>query len=152
MTGQDRGTDAGTYVATYTPDNGYVWSDGTTESITVVLTIYSPSLEIWSPNAFIVAAYDSSAQSFIKGWNGIIEYSTNTTTWTNWNGATEYLTASLGSDNNYHLYLRGTGNTYLNTNTESTALNDMWVFYKPDMSGQISDVHLVGNMEILLDY
>ena len=46
-----------------------------------------------------------------KNWNGDLQYSTNNSTWTTWNGTT-VLTAVL-SDNYYKIYLRGVDNTYL---------------------------------------
>ena len=39
MTGSNSGTNAGTYKATYTPDENYTWTDGTSTPITVTLTI-----------------------------------------------------------------------------------------------------------------
>ena len=44
MTGSDRGTAVGTYEATYTPNDNYCWSDGTTSSIKVKLIINEKSV------------------------------------------------------------------------------------------------------------
>ena len=46
MTGKDSGINAGEYTATYTLQNNYVWNDGTTDPVTVVLTINKAKLPI----------------------------------------------------------------------------------------------------------
>jgi len=51
MVGNDRGIDHGTYIAIYTPDIGYVWSDGTIDSITVVLSIIPPNYLCFTANS-----------------------------------------------------------------------------------------------------
>ena len=44
MSGNDSGTKAGKYTATYTPDSNHIWNDGTTDSVTVTLTINNASV------------------------------------------------------------------------------------------------------------
>ena len=44
-----------------------------------------------------------------KHWDGTLEYSTDETAWTTWDGTTTI--SSVNNDGEYVLYLRGTGNT-----------------------------------------
>ena len=82
-----------------------------------------------SPNSFTLETYSNS-----KCWDGTIEYSTDKTTWTTWNGET--ISSSLDGK----LYLRGTQNTYLtNSGTDKFIITG-------------SDVSMSGNIENLLDY
>ena len=87
-----------------------------------------------SPNSFTLAVSDG-----IKHWDGTLEYSTDTSTWSTWDGTTTLPSALSGSDN--VLYLRGTGNTMI-TGSSSTS---NWV-----LTG--SDISCIGNIENLLDY
>lgn len=82
---------------------------------------------------------------YTKYWDGIIEYSTNGSTWSEWNGTT-----TLSSSSDGKLYLRGMGNTKItgvSYNTTSTTLDThRWVFTgNADIAGS-------GNIENLLDY
>lgn len=86
-----------------------------------------------SPNSFTLAVYDAT-----KHWDGTLEYSTDTSTWSTWNGTTTLSSAPSGSKN--ALYLRGTGNTVITGSSDSR-----WV-----ITGV--DVACVGNIETLLDY
>lgn len=76
----------------------------------------------------------------IKGWDGTLQYSTNTTTWNTWSGAQISATYTGGS---YKLYLRGIGNTYIGGDN---ATNARWV-----LAGSTT-INCVGNIETLLDY
>ena len=87
-----------------------------------------------SPNSFTLAVGDT-----MKHWDGTLEYSTNTSTWSTWDGTTTLSSATSGSNN--VLYLRGTGNTVITGN----ASNYKWV-----LTG--SDISCIGNIENLLDY
>ena len=87
-----------------------------------------------SPNSFTLKVNDVT-----KHWNGTLEYSTDTSTWSTWDGTTTLSSATSGSDN--VLYLRGTGNTVITG-------NDM--LYKWVLTG--SDIKCIGNIENLLDY
>lgn len=81
---------------------------------------------------------------YTKYWDGIIEYSTDGSTWSEWDGTT-----TISSSNDGKLYLRGTGNTIITGNTSSTmtpASTHRWSF-----SGN-SDIYGSGNIETLLDY
>ena len=66
-------------------------------------------------------------------WDGILEYSTDTTTWNTWDGTT---ISSVGNK----LYLRGTGNTTMNY--------DIFTFTGTDAL----KIACKGNIENLLDY
>ncbi len=44
MSGNDSGTKVGKYTAVYTPDANHIWNDGTTDSVTVTLTIQNASV------------------------------------------------------------------------------------------------------------
>ena len=96
--------------------------------------IKKPYLTFKSPNSFTLKVNDTT-----KHWNGILEYSTDTSTWTAWNGTTTLSSATKGSSN--VLYLRGTGNTVITGNK----LNYRWV-----LTG--TDIFCIGNIENLLDY
>lgn len=104
--------------------------DANIEVVTNYLTFSSPS------------GFTLNTQNKKKNWNGILEYSTDTSTWSEWNGAT---TLSAGSGK---LYLRGTGNTKITGGTTPTGTSDNP--YKWVLSG--SNITCEGNIENLLDY
>ena len=93
-----------------------------------------PYLIFKSPSSFTLAVNDAT-----KHWDGTLEYSTDTTTWSTWDGTTTLSSATSGSDN--ILYLRGTGNTKITGNSS----NYKWV-----LTG--SNIKCIGNVETLLDY
>ena len=98
-----------------------------------------PYLTFSSPSSFTLAVGDAT-----KHWDGTLEYSTNTSTWSTWDGTTTLSSAISGSDN--VLYLRGTGNTnigYYDYDNEDNYIP--WV-----ING--TDVRCDGNIETLLDY
>lgn len=61
MGGVTSGTDAGTYTATFTPKDGYKWSDGTADAVSVTWTISKASLTVPSQSGTLT--YTGSAQS-----------------------------------------------------------------------------------------
>ena len=92
-----------------------------------------------SPNSFTLAVGDAT-----KHWDGTMEYSTDASTWSTWDGMTTLSSATSGSDN--VLYLRGTGNTKIGYLDEDYTLEYIpWV-----ING--TDVRCDGNIEALLDY
>lgn len=93
-----------------------------------------PYLTFSSPSSFTLKVNDAT-----KHWDGTLEYSNDTSTWSTWDGTTTLSSATSGSDN--VLYLRGTGNTVI-TGSNS---NYKWV-----LTG--SDISCIGNIEYLLDY
>ena len=93
-----------------------------------------PYLTFSSPSSFTLKVNDAT-----KHWDGTLEYSTDTSTWSTWDGTTTLSSATSGSNN--VLYLRGTGNTVI-TGRKS---NYRWV-----LTG--SDIACIGNIETLLDY
>ena len=92
-----------------------------------------PYLTFKSPSSFTLSVNDTT-----KHWDGTLEYSTDASTWTTWNGRTTLSSAIKGSSN--VLYLRGTGNTKI-----TGSINYRWV-----LTG--SDIRCIGNIENLLDY
>ena len=94
----------------------------------------SAYLTFSSPSSFTLKVNDAT-----KHWDGTLEYSTDTSTWSTWGGTTTLSSATSGSKN--VLYLRGTGNTVI-TGSNS---NYKWV-----LTG--SDIACIGNIENLLDY
>ena len=94
----------------------------------------APYLTFSSPSSFTLAINDAT-----KHWDGILECSTDTSTWSIWDGTTTLSSAISGSDN--VLYLRGTGNTVITGNNSS---------YRWVLTG--SDIACIGNIENLLDY
>ena len=97
--------------------------------------IKKPYLTFKSPNSFTLKVNDTT-----KHWNGTLEYSTDASTWTAWDGTTSLSSATKGRSN--VLYMRGTGNTVI---TGSTTTNYRWV-----LTG--SNISCIGNIENLLDY
>lgn len=93
-----------------------------------------PYLTFSSPNSFTLAVGDAN-----KHWDGILEYSTDETTWSTWDGTTTL--SSVDNDGEYVLYLRGTGNTVITGGSPECN----WV-----LTG--SDISCIGNIENLLDY
>ena len=106
--------------------------DAIRERLQVIPTI--PYLTFSSPSSFTLAVNDAT-----KHWDGTLEYSTDTSTWSTWDGTTTLSSATSGSDN--VLYLRGTGNTVITGNKNS---------YKWVLTG--SNITCIGNIENLLDY
>lgn len=84
----------------------------------------------------------------IKKWNGTasnaMEYSTDESTWTSWDG-TAPISAGL-SGSVYNLYLRGTGNTRLTTATSQSTEVITYSFEGNDL------IDSEGNIESLFDY
>ena len=87
-----------------------------------------------SPSSFTLAVNDTT-----KHWDGTLEYSTDASTWSTWDGTTILSSATSGSDN--VLYLRGIGNTVITGKKNS---------YKWVLTG--SNIACTGNIENLLDY
>ena len=106
--------------------------DAIRERLQVIPTI--PYLTFSSPSSFTLAVNDAT-----KHWDGTLEYSTDTSTWSTWDGTTTLSSATSGSDN--VLYLRGTGNTVITGDKNS---------YKWVLTG--SNITCIGNIENLLDY
>ena len=92
-----------------------------------------PCLTFSSPNSFTLAVNDAT-----KHWDGTLEYSTDTSTWSTWDGTTTLSSATSG--NKDVLYLRGTGNTVITGSSSGR-----WV-----LTG--SYIKCIGNIENLLDY
>ena len=93
-----------------------------------------PYLTFKSPSSFTLNVQDTT-----KHWDGTLEYSTDTSTWSTWNGTTTLSSSTSGRNN--VLYLRGTGNTKITGSSEQ---------YKWVLTG--SDIKCSGNIENLLDY
>ena len=95
-----------------------------------------PYLTFSSPSSFTLAVSDST-----KHWDGTLEYSTDTSTWSAWDGTTALSSAISESDN--VLYLRGIGNTKIGYFGEEGPVP--WT-----ING--ADIRCDGNIETLLDY
>ena len=104
------------------------------EGVTYYFAVNPSYLTFSSPNSFTLKVYDAT-----KHWNGTLEYSTDASTWSTWDGTTTLSSATSRSKN--VLYLRGTGNTVI-TGIDSE--------YKWVLTG--SDISCIGNIESLLDY
>ena len=94
----------------------------------------TPYLTFKSPSSFTLKVNDTT-----KHWNGTLEYSTDASTWSTWDGTTTLSSTTNGSSN--VLYLRGIGNTVITGNSS----NYKWV-----LTG--TDIKCIGNIENLLDY
>ena len=98
-------------------------------------TDVEPYLTFSSPNSFTLKTYNNA-----KNWDGTLEYSTDTTTWSEWDGTT-----TLSADNG-KLYMRGTGNTLITGfETGGAMAGRRWVL-------EGSEISCIGNIENLLDY
>ena len=93
-----------------------------------------PYLTFKSPSSFTLNVQDTT-----KHWDGTLEYSTDASTWSTWNGTTTLSSSTSGRNN--VLYLRGTGNPKITGSNEQ----HKWV-----LTG--SDIKCIGNIENLLDY
>ena len=93
-----------------------------------------PYLTFKSPSSFTLKVNNTT-----KNWDGTLEYSTNASTWTAWDGTTTLSSSTSGSSN--FLYLRGTGNTRIT----GSSSNYKWV-----LNG--NNIKCSGNIENLLDY
>ncbi len=81
------------------------------------------------------SSFSLRTSKYSKMWDGTLEYSTDTTTWSTWDGST------INSSAEGKLYLRGTGNTIITGN------NTVASFV---LEG--SKISCSGNIETLLDY
>lgn len=98
---------------------------------------YKPYLTFISPYAF-------TASVSMPGWDGTMEYSTDASTWTAWDGSAITSAIGVNDDSGYYVvYLRGTGNTVFVGTTVEGATG----FTLDGMSIQCK-----GNIEMLLDY
>ena len=88
-----------------------------------------------SPNVFSIKTADTS-----KHWDGVLEYSTDTINWKEWDGSE--ITAASGDDG-YALYFSGTGNTIITGGGK--AASKKW-----SITG--TNVQCIGNIETILDY
>lgn len=91
---------------------------------------YAPYLTFQSDESF-------SMNVASPGWNNLMEYSTDTTTWSTWDGS---LISAVQNSDAYVIYLRGTGNMKVST-SDSTKFTITGV-----------NVRCIGNIENLLDY
>ena len=129
-------TDIADAIREKTGDTASIIADDFPDMIRERLQVIPPSpyLTFSSPSSFTLKVNNAR-----KHWNGTLEYSTNTSTWTTWDGTTTLSSATSGSGN--VLYLRGTGNTIITGNN----LDHRWV-----LTG--SNIACIGSIENLLDY
>ena len=98
---------------------------------------YKPYLTFISPYAFTVSVST-------PGWDGTMEYSTDATTWTAWDGSAITSAVGVNDDAGYYVvYLRGSGNTVVVGSTAAGATGFT-------LDG--TSIQCKGNIEMLLDY
>lgn len=85
------------------------------------------------------AAFTLAVKNATKNWDGTLEYSTDRTTWEDWDGTT-----TLMSGANNKLYLRGINNTHIVPSVASMESGGLAI------TG--ANVRCSGNIETLLDY
>ena len=131
-------TDIADAIREKTGDTASSVADDFPDVIRESLQIASPKpyLTFISPNSFTLAVRDAT-----KHWDGTLEYSTDTSSWSTWDGMTTLSSAARGSKN--VLYLRGNGNTVITGNNQGSD-------YKWVLTG--TDISCIGNIENLLDY
>lgn len=78
-----------------------------------------------------------------KKWGGVLEYSTDGSTWTTWDGSSSVAISSTSAAP-YVLYLRGTGNTTISTSGSST--------YSSFVFTTAGTIQCDGRIDTLLDY
>lgn len=132
-------TDIANAIREKTGDTATIVADDFPDVIREKLQVIPPLatsayLTFSSPNSFTLKVNDAT-----KHWDGTLEYSTDASAWSTWDGTTTLSSATNGSDN--VLYLRGTGNTVITRNSS----NYKWV-----LTG--SYIKCIGNIENLLDY
>ena len=129
-------TDIADAIREKTGDTDSIVADDFPDVIRERLQVIPPPayLTFSSPKSFTLKVYDTK-----QHWSGTLEYSTDTSTWSTWDGTTTLSSATSGSDN--VLYLRGTGNKVITGNNK----NYRWV-----LTG--SNISCIGNIENLLDY
>lgn len=101
-----------------------------------VLQIDTPAeqyLTFSSPSSFTLATANTA-----KNWDGTLEYSADTESWSEWDGTTTL--SAEADDGSYYLYLRGTDNTVITGGN-----NRQFV-----LTG--NSISCLGNTETLLDY
>ena len=134
-------TDIADAIREKTGDTATIVADDFPDAIRERLQAAPPPayLTFRSPNSFTLAVNDTT-----KHWTGTLEYSTDTTTWSTWDGTTTL--SAVDNDGEYVLYLRGTRNIVI------TGLGDYGPSetYKWVLTG--TDIACVGNIENLLDY
>ena len=113
------------------PDGG--WSDGAFYTLKLRPILPSTYLSFLGNEDFTLKTYNTT-----KNWDGALEYSTDTTTWSTWDGTTAI--SSSGSK----LYLRGIGNTKIAGGSSAYR----FVFTGTDAL----KIACEGNIENLLDY
>ena len=97
-----------------------------------------PYITFKSSNGFSLAVADAT-----KHWDGTLQYSQDTTNWTEWDGTTSLSSGAHSGEQ--RLYVRGTGNTSITGGTSATASVGAW-----RISG--SNVSIEGDISVLLDY
>lgn len=97
-----------------------------------------PYLAFSSPSSFTLQVNNAT-----KSWNGTLEYSTDASTWSTWDGTTTL--SSVNNDGEYVLYLRGIGNTAITGFMTLMGIGGYLV-----LTG--TDIKCIGNIENLLDY
>ena len=130
-------TDIADAIREKTGDTASIVADDFPDVIREMLQFKPPTyLTFSSPTSFTLKVNDST-----KHWDGTLEYSTDTSSWSTWDGTTTLSSATTGSKN--VLYLRGTGNTVITGNEHDST-------YKWVLTG--TDISCIGNIENLLDY
>lgn len=125
---------------TISPDDGYQGLSSVAVNVNVSGSAFpetpTDAVIFYSPTQFSLKTKNGD-----KNWNGTLYYSTDHSTWSEWNG-TSITSAKTG---NWHLlYLKGSGNNYFIGSTPATELQKHWVF----VGGAII---CSGNFERLLD-
>lgn len=110
----------------------------TGDSYSITIVEFNEWLTFSGPYPFELVSGDGSR----IGWDGTIEYSTDGTSWFEWNGITALESGVSGSKN--VLYVRGSNNTVI-TGPDSTSAGQGWHFSSPGIS-------IDGNIAMLLDW
>lgn len=103
--------------------------------------VETPYLTFKGNNSFSLGI--NTAKGGTKNWNGTVEYSTDKTNWTVWDGTTSI--PSVASNGRYYIYLRGKDNTHFATDNDypKTILA---------LTGSATSIECSGNIMTLLDW
>ncbi len=125
-------------------NNGSITISGVSGNIVIVISAVqaapsNPYLSFIGDGFFRLQTVNN-----LKNWDGTLQYSTDTTNWSVWDGV-DVLASDL-VDGEYVLYLRGTGNTVI-SGEEGEQGSPYFT-----LTGTATEIECQGNIENLLDY
>lgn len=130
-------TGTGTFTKTLQCANKVMASDVEVDVVIETPVLIDNYITFSSPNTFTLSVVDNT-----KHWDGTIEYSTDTTNWSTWTGTSAISSSQSGTTK--YLYVRGSGNTVVSSNSGSATVGA----WRPNGT----NISISGNISKLLDY